>query len=363
MKKTLLYDVHSLLGAIFDDFSGFLMPKSYNNPLEEYLAIRKGVGLIDLSHHGKLRMSGKEHLKFLQGMVTNDVMKLEEGKGLYATLLTVKGKMVADMKIYREKESVLLELEPGLNEKVRELLLKYKLSYKANIEDLTDSCCLLSIQGPNSKRLLEKSLGEEIPELKEYEFLKREIVSTEVMITRVNRTGEEGYDFFIQPDGVKLLWESLIGNGRDLELKPVGLETIETLRIEAGIPRYDVDMDEETIPLEAGLLDAISFEKGCYVGQEVIARIKWRGHVNWYLVGFEIESETLPSKGDKIFLGERVIGHITSSVFSPVLNKVIALGYIRREFKDPETKVIVSINSESKSATVVRTPFLQSRGS
>src|SRR3989304_2388226 len=176
MKKTLLYDVHSLLGAIFDDFSGFLMAKSYNNPLEEYLAIRKGVGLIDLSHHGKLRMSGKEHLKFLQGMVTNDVMKLGEGKGLYATLLTVKGKMVADMRIYREKESVLLELEPGLNEKVRELLLKYRLSYKANIEDLTDSYCLLTIAKAISIMNAKLKIGNFKTYNFHFAFLKREIV-------------------------------------------------------------------------------------------------------------------------------------------------------------------------------------------
>jgi glycine cleavage system T protein len=360
MKKTLLYDIHALQGAIFDDFSGWLMPKSYGNPLDECLTVRNNVGIFDLSHRGKLRLSGKEHIKFLQGMLTNDVNKLEEGKGLYATLLTVKGKMIADMRVYRDSESVILDVEPGLNEKVRELLIKFRLSYRANIEDITESLSLLSLHGPNSKRLLQKALGEEIREMNEYDFFKREISGFRIMIARANRTGEEGYDIFVPSEGLKTLWEFLNQKGEERKLKPAGLDAMEILRIEAGIPRYGIDMDENTIPIEAGLWHALSFEKGCYVGQEVIARIKWRGHVNWHLVGFEIEGGDLPKKGDKIFYGEREIGYITSSTFSPTLRKTIALGYIRREFKEPGTKVSLKLDEKSvKSGEVVKTPFYQ----
>jgi aminomethyltransferase len=359
MKKTLLYEVHSSQGAIFDDYSGWLMPKSYGNHLEEYLAVRNSVGIVDLSHRGKLRLSGKEHIKFLQGMVTNDINKLEEGKGLYAAFLTVKGRMVSDMRVYRESESLLLDLEPGLNEKVGEILVKYRLSYRANIEDITESLSLLSIHGPNSRRLLQKTLGEEIPELSEYCFFTRQLNDSQAMVARANRTGQEGYDIFVPIDGLKTLWESLTENGKEFQLRAVGLDVMEILRIEAAIPRYGVDMDENTIPLEAGLHHAISYEKGCYVGQEVVARIKWRGHVNWCLVGFEIEGKNLPAKSDKVVQGEREIGYITSSTFSPTLKKIIALGYIRREFREPGTKVLVDISGENRSGWVVKTPFYQ----
>ncbi len=359
MKKSLLYEAHSLQEASFDEFSGWLMPKNYGNPLEQYLAVRNSLGIVDLSHRGKLRLSGKEHIKFLQGMVTNDINKLEQGKSLYAALLTIKGKMISDMMVYRESESLLLDLEPGLNEKVRELLVKYRLSYKANIEDITDSLCLLSIHGPGSKRLLQKTFDEEIPQLNEYNFLTRQINGSQTIIARVNRTGAEGYDIFVPADRVKTVWETFTEDGKELWLKPVGLDAMEILRIEAAIPRYGADMDENTIPLEAGLERAISYEKGCYVGQEVVARIKWRGHVNWCLVGFEIEGEDLPKKSDKIIQNESEIGYITSSAFSPALKKIIALGYIRREFREPETKVLVKINGMNKSAEVVETPFYQ----
>ncbi|MER3447070.1 MAG: glycine cleavage system protein T [Candidatus Dadabacteria bacterium] len=359
MRKTPLYDIHSSQGAVFGNFSGWLMPKSYGAPLEEYACVRNRVGIADLSHRGKLRLSGKEHIKFLQGMVTNDVNRLKEGEGLYAALLTPKGRMISDMRLYRQGESLLLDLEPGLNEKVRNLLARYKLSYKANIEDVTESLCLISIHGPNSGSLIEKVLNREIPGLKEYEFLIKEIDGSQVMIVRANRTGEDGYDIFISTDGVKTVWESLVGNGREFGLRPVGLDAMEILRIEAAIPRYGIDMDDNTIPLEAGLENAISYEKGCYVGQEVIARIKWRGHVNWCLAGFEIEGEGLPARDDKIRHGEREIGYITSSTFSPILRKIIALGYIRREFIEPGTRVIVNIGGEDRSTEVVKRPFYQ----
>jgi aminomethyltransferase len=361
MKKTPLYDIHFSKGAVFSDFSGWLMPKSYGAPLEEYAGVRNGVGIADLSHRGKLCLSGKEHIKFLQGMVTNDINKLKEGEGLYATLLTPKGRMISDMRVYHRGESLFLDLEPSLNEKVRDLLARYRLSYKANIEDITESLCLISIHGPNSRRLIEKVLNGGILKLKEYEFLIKEIDGSQAMIVKANRTGEDGYDIFISTDRVKTVWESLVENGGEFGLRPVGLDAMEILRIEAGIPRYSIDMDDNTIPLEAGLENAISYEKGCYVGQEVIARIKWRGHVNWCLAGFEIEGENLPTRGDKIKHGEREIGYITSSAFSPILKKIIALGYIRREFIEPGTRVIVDIGGENRAAEVVKRPFYQNQ--
>jgi glycine cleavage system T protein len=359
MKKTPLYDIHSERGAVFDDFSGWLMPRDYGNRVEECLAVRYGVGIVDLSHRGKLRLSGKEHIRFLHGMLTNDINRLEVGKGLYATLLTPKGRMLSDMRVYRESESVLLDLEPGLNERVGELLIRFRLSYKADIEDVTEGLALLFIHGPNSRGVLERAFNESILLPNEYDFSVVEVNGFRVVVARVNRTGEEGYDVFVPSDGVKTVWRSVIEGGKGFQIRPVGLDAMETLRIEAGIPRYGVDMDEDTIPLEAGLWHAVSFEKGCYVGQEVIARIRWRGHVNWHLVGFEIEGEGLPESGDRVFHGEREIGHITSSALSPTLKRVIALGYIRREFMEPGTGVIIKTNDKSRSAEVVRMPFIR----
>ena len=361
LKKTPFYEIHLAQGAVFKDDSGWLMPMSFGDELKEYTAVRNNVGIIDLSHRGKIILSGKEHIKFLQGILTNDVNKLTHGKGLYSTFLTAKGKIISDMRLYHRSQSTLLDIEPGLNERISELLIKNKISYKATIEDWTDKISLMSVQGPQSRKLIEKTLGEKIIDLDEYDFIMREINGAEAMIAKSSRTGEEGFDIYIPADGLdRALWDALVDNGAEFKIIPVGNNALETLRIEAGIPRYGIDMNENTIPIEAGLWHALSFDKGCYVGQEVIARIKWRGHVNRHLVGFDVEGDIIPKREDKVFNGEREIGYTTSSTYSPNLKRVIALGYIRREFKDSGTKVTIhQVDKTNIFAKVVGLPFLK----
>lgn len=358
MKQLPLNKVHESLGANLQEISGWLVPTDYGDKLSEYKAVRENVGIIDLSSRGKLKLSGKDHLKFLQGMLSNDIVKLEESQGMSATILTVKGRMVADMKVYKDKDSVLIDLEPGLNQKVADLLTKFRLSYKADIEDLSENIGVISIQGPNSKILLDKLLDEEISSMPENSLIKKDFKGLDLTIIKVNRTGEEGFDLYIDNKELENLWEDISKSGQEFDIKPLGYDALNILRIEAGLPIYDIDMDETNIPIEAGLWDALNFEKGCYVGQEVVARIKWRGHVNWHLVGFECEGETVPNVGDEIFDGERKIGRITSSTLSPILNKPLCLGYIRREFNDKGTKVSIKLSDGSElGAEVVELPF------
>lgn len=358
MKQLPLNNIHKSLGANLADISGWAVPADYGDKLSEYQAVRKNVGIIDLSSRGKLKLSGKDHLKFLQGMLSNDVIKLEEGKGIYATILTVKGRMVSDMKVYKDKDSVLLDLEPGLNQVVLELLTKFRLSYKASIDDISETTGLISIQGPKARKLLEILFEEDIAPMEELNFIQKKFMDSELMIVSVNRSGEEGFDLYIENKALADLWEQLLKKGQDLNIRALGYDALDILRIEAGLAIYNIDMDEKNIPIEAGIWNALDFEKGCYIGQEVVARIKWRGHVNWHLMGFECDGEVLPKIGDEVFDGERKIGRITSSTFSPEFNKPLCLGYIRREFNDPGTKVSVKLSNCSEvPAKVAELPF------
>ncbi|MEQ9618001.1 MAG: aminomethyltransferase family protein [Deltaproteobacteria bacterium] len=358
MNKLHLHQLHESLGASFTEQGGWLIPGSYANKLGEYEAVRKNAGITDLSHRGKLRLSGKEHLKFLQGMLTNDVVKLPVGSGMYATILTVKGRVLSDMNVYRGEDYVFLDMEPGLNEKVGDLLKKFRLSYKADIEDMTKSLGLLSVHGPRARGLVQELLGGGVAEMSERSHFKADVEGMEVTAVRINRTGEEGYDLYAGSESLGNLWELLSGRGADSGLEPVGSDALEILRIEAGIPVYDRDMDESTIPIEAGLWHALDFEKGCYVGQEVVARIKWRGHVNRHLTGFIIDGDELPLRDDEIYNGDKKVGRVTSSVFSPVLGRPVALGYIRREFREPGTRVSIhSAGAQTLNAGVSELPF------
>lgn len=359
MTELHLHKIHESLGADFAETEGRLMPESYGDASGEYEAVRNSAGIIDLSHRGKLRLSGKEHIKFLQGMLTNDVMKLASREGMYAAVLTVKGRMLSDMRVYKEDESVLLDLEPGLNEKVKELLLKYRLSYKAAIEDETDAFALISVQGPRSSALVESAAGSALPELKEYAHFKTVIKGVGVTIVRISRTGEDGYDIYVPAADAHTVWEELFDRGKDFGARPFGSRALDMLRIEAGIPVYGKDMDEDTIPIEAGIWDALSFEKGCYIGQEVVARIKWRGHVNRHLMGIVPEGEGVIGVGDEIFSGDKKIGAVTSVSYSPALGRDTALGYVRREHREPGTAVLLKDrDGRMRQAAVSGLPFL-----
>ena len=239
-----------------------------------------------------------------------------------------------------------------------ELLKKYRLSYKADIEDVTDSMGLFHIAGPFAAELLKKLTGTECEGMEEYDHLSASLDGQSIKLVKIKRTVSVGYDIYADAHVSASVWDSLLSSGQELGIVPIGFEALNILRVEAGIPVFGVDMDESNIPIEAGLWDALDFEKGCYVGQEVVARIKWRGHVNWHLLGFSVAGEQVPTAGDEVYSDERKVGRITSGVYSPYFKKPLALGYIRREFKDPGTAVSIKSGEDSLSdAVVAETPF------
>ena len=354
MLKSALHDIYLEKNADLIEVFGWNLPKLFTSVEEEVKSARSDVGLVDISNRGKLILSGKEHIKFLQGMLSNDVSSLNTSEGNYATTLTVKGKMISDMRVFKESESVYIDLEPGLNDKLRDHLVKFRLSYKADIDDITNLYSLFHLFGPCVTEKISKVFSNKIESMLENSFLICNIDNIEIKIFKVNRTGETGYDFLIKNDKGSQFWELINSFKPNL----IGLDSLETLRIEAGIPIYGKDMDESTIPIEAGLWNALDFEKGCYIGQEVIARIKWRGRVNWHLVGIESKESQL-MVGSKIYIDDKEVGRITSSTYSPTCEKYLSLGYIRREYKDVGTYLKISDSRSNNyiDASVVDIPF------
>jgi len=346
MIKLPLHDLYLENGAEFIESNGWLLPKRFNSVREEYDDAKSGVAVVDFSNRGKIKLSGKECFKFMQGMLSNEVINLESGKGVYATLLNVKGKMIADLYLYKDGDGAFLDLEQGLNKTISDLLLKYRLSYKAKIEDVTDKFIQLCYIGPKSTQYLSKLLNEDLSKLGDLSFIKKNVDDFEVFIVKVKRSSQQGFDLYFPIDYQESVKKFLIKESGGLKPNFIGLDTYEVLRVEAGIAKYGVDMNDGTIPIEAGLWDALNFEKGCYIGQEVIARIKWRGRVNRHLVGLELEGETISNYQDKIYDGEKEIGFVTSSVYSYKNSKIICMAYIRREFKDAGTGVKVLVDNQ-----------------
>jgi len=357
-KRTFLYEIHKALGATFVKEAGWELPERFRDPLAEYRAVRASVGILDRSYRGKLRLSGPDRVRFLNGMVTNDVKKLQAGEGLYAALLNAHGKVLADLDIYALEESFLLDYSPARRETVQEVLTKHIIADDVEVQDVTETYGLLSIQGPQAGRLLQAAFGAPPFPTEEFQHIECSIVGTPVRLIRKTwYTGEEGYELLVPWDQLEKTWVAVWEKGQAFGLQAVGETAFEILRVEMGVPKYGIDMDESTLALEAPLERAISLTKGCYVGQEYVARITYRGHVNRKLAGLQVLEKIVPRRMDRIVMEGKEVGWVTSAVFSPSLNAPIALGYLRREYADPGSQLQVRVDETAVPVEVVSLPF------
>ena len=330
----------------------------YSDPLKEYQAVRNEAGLFNFNSYGKIEIKGNDRVKFLQGLTTNDVKGLSEGKGQYTVIPTVKGKITSEALIFYFPEHLLLIVHPELREKTIRLLNRYKIGTDARIEDVTGKIGLLSIQGPKTGNVLKDLIQEELPVLPLYHYFSTKIGNVPVQLIHHGWSGEKGFDLLVSSLEFMTVWETLLKKGGPYGITPVGINACETLRIEAGQPRYGQELSEETLPQEAGLeARAISYTKGCYIGQETIARLHYLGHTNRSLVGLYVHHSDIPRKDDKILSGEKILGAVTSAVFSPSLQKTIAMAYVQRQFTQPGTPVEIDHEGKKLSAMVTELPF------
>ncbi len=391
MNQSPLYKAHKSIGARFTEMHGWEIPAHYGDPVAEHLAVRSSAGIMDMSHRGKVLVSGKDRTKFLQNILSQDINKLTPGIGGHATLLNTKGHMLAYMRIYSDEDSFLIDTEPGETDKIIQILNRYLFREDVKIEDVTLKYGLVTVQGPNSREIICRINGTDIKEMEECSHVNLTINNINCKVARTTYTGEDGYSIYAPWDNLQYIWETIIipstlirhpelgsgsqtMSGREIpkqvrddrnEVTPFGLAAYNSLRIEAGIPLYSVDMDEDTIPIEANLDHAISYTKGCYVGQETIARIKFKGHVNRILTGFSSETTIIPQKGDRIYRmiegAKQNIGVITSASFSPTLKGSVALGYLRIEHNKPGMEVYIHSKSHTIHAVVACIPFYTSK--
>ncbi len=330
-----------------------------NINIEEYNAVRNHVGIIDLSDRGRFKIKGNDQLKFLQSMITNNVLALKPQEGMYATILNAKGKILSDMHIYRLDDHLIIDLETGYDTVVQDILLKHKFMADISIENMTQNYNLYSLHGISSKELLQKTFNIQLPLFKEYSCTPIKYNDVEILIISRNRTGEKGYDLITSSSYGKDIWNLLLQNGKEYSIGLFSKDTLDILRLEAGIPVYGIDMDDSVIFNEAQLDHGVSYQKGCYVGQETVARIKWRGNPNWLLSSMTIDTENPPQKDCKILLDNSEVGYITSSAYSPELKKTIALGYLKKDFSEPETELTINLSDQNYQVNVVGKPFFR----
>lgn len=360
LKRTPLYEIHQQQGASFVEFEGWEIPRGYGDSSAEYWAVKQKVGVMDASHRGCLKITGSERVSFLNGIVTNDVAKLPAGSGCYALMLNQKGRIVADMIVYTFQDHFLVDIEANLRAKAKESIERYIISEDAQVEDVSGNFGRISIQGPEARSLLLKLIGSELNSEADFSCQEFDAFGGSIAC-RVSRTGGNGYELLCELSSLPSLWEGAVTLAKERGGRPFGFEALNSLRVEAGIPWYGIDMDEDIIALEVPLeKKAISYTKGCYAGQEVVARVTYQGRVNKRLVGMTLESDRPANHKDKIKAEGRDIGFVTSSVISYSLKKALALGYVHRDFINPGSRVAVVTSTGDMQATVANLPFFKS---
>jgi tRNA-modifying protein YgfZ len=325
-----------------------------------YQSARRHAALVDRSDRGRLVVTGPDRASYLQGLLTNDIVALNAGQGCYAAYLTPQGRMIADLFVYELGDLMLLSTPLAVKDAVLAKLEQFIFTEDVKLGDVTGSFAQMAVVGPDAAAALARVLEDatdaasKLTALHEHGNLRARFAGQPVIVTRVTDTGEPGFDVYVETAHAAALTSALTGAG----VAALDRDTAEAIRIEAGVPRFGRDMDEDTIPLEAGIeTRAISFSKGCYVGQEVIIRVLHRGHgrVARKLMGLRIESGAAPSAGTPVRAGTREIGHVTSSAQSPAAKQPVALAYLHRDFLTPGTTVSVN----GATAVVTELPFVR----
>jgi folate-binding protein YgfZ len=351
-----LHEFHRNAGAVFAEVNGQEVVAHYGDWLGEYAALREGAGVLDLSFRGRLCVLGVDAQRFLNGQVTNNVKDLQIGEGCYAALVSAKGKLNSDLYIYRLENEMLLDFEPGLSALVKQRLEKFVIAEDVQIVDAAPHYGVLSVQGPKAAEVVGSLSPRFIVPPKALAVTKvEEAAFGEIYLTSQPRLRSQGLDLFVPAAAMKDVTERLLARGGRL----CGWQALETARIEAGVPRFGADMDETNLAPEALDTRAISYAKGCYIGQEVIARIRTYGQVAKSLRGLRLggDGKEAPPKGTKLFLGEKEVGSITSAVWSPALQAIIALGYVRREANQTGTELETRTSGGKIPAQIVDVPF------
>jgi folate-binding protein YgfZ len=307
----------------------------------QYRALSEGAGLLDQSARGKLDLLGPDAIEFLQGQVTNDLEGLAPGQGCYALLLSPKARVLADMRVLlRSEQELWLDTEPVTLEALRSKLEMYKIGRRLEIADRTDGRAILSLIGPATPAVVAPAV---VPN-EENAFVEAEIEGARVVLAATDL----GVDLMLEAAKAQPVASALLERGA----AAVSEEAAEIRRIERGRPRYGLDVTDENLPAEVGLEQrAVSFTKGCYVGQEPVARMHYRGHPNRHLRGLELS--TPAARGDAVVSGEKEVGRVTSTCVSPTFGP-IALAVLRREV-EPRHQVLVG--ADRSAATVVEFPF------
>ncbi|MBI2205017.1 MAG: aminomethyl transferase family protein [Candidatus Rokubacteria bacterium] len=330
------------------------IPADYGDAAAEYQAVRRGAGLVDRSDFGVLEVTGRDRATFLHAMLSQDIKSLTPGRGAAASLLDIHGKIQCLAAVWALDATILVVTPPGQAAKLAEALDKHLFAEKAYLRDATGELEFALVAGPEAPALVSRLADVKVPDVP-WAHVVGTLGGVETRIVRGDgETGEPEVWLAAPTAHAEPPRSTLVEAGA----RPVGRTAFESLRIEAGTPVFGADADETVLLPEIPFEPRVSYSKGCYLGQEVVVRIRDRGHVNRMLRGLVLDGTRVPERGDRVTAGQAEIGHVTSAVMSFGLERPIALAFVRRQHAEPGTAVqVVSSDGASIPATVSALPF------
>ena len=358
MKKTALYQKHVALGAKIVSFSGYEMPVRYGSELEEHHAVRKSVGMFDVSHMGEFLVKGPKALDLIQKVSSNDASKLNVGKVQYSYMPNATGGIVDDLLVYMLKpEEYMLVVNAGNIQKDWDWIVQHN-DVEAELENISDNVSLLAVQGPKAEKVIQKLTNTDLSSLSYYTFSKGNIgtITDGAIISATGYTGSGGVEIYVYNDFAGQVWDEIMKAGEEFDIKPAGLGSRDTLRLEMGYALYGNDIDDTTSPIEAGLGWITKFTKD-FVNAENIKKQK-EDDTAKKLAGFRMEERGIPRSGyDLLNENDEIIGRVTSGSMSPSLGVGIGMGYVQSKFASPDTELLIAIRKRKLKVKIVKPPF------
>jgi len=359
LKRTPLFDVHVKAGAKMVPFGGWEMPVQYTGIIDEHRAVRRAVGLFDISHMGEFEVEGPDALAAVQRLTTNDASTLALGQVQYSLLCYPEGGIVDDLTLYRlDADRYMLTVNASNIDKDWAWVTGH--GGGGRWRDASAETALLAVQGPRAEGLVQRLADRDVTAIRYYHFARGAVAGAPALISRTGYTGEDGFELYVAADRAEGLWHALLEAGRPDGIQPIGLGARDTLRLEMKFALYGNDIDQTTNPLEAGLGWVVKPGKGDFIGRDAIEAMRARG-VPRKLVGFEMQDRSVPRHGYRLLSAGAEVGVVTSGSFAPSLERSIGMGYARADLSAVGAALEVEIRGQGHPARVVKTPFQPSR--
>jgi aminomethyltransferase len=361
-KRTPIYDRHVELGAKMIPFAGWEMPVQYSGILSEHRTVRSAAGLFDLGHMGQVSVTGPDAMRYLQLVATNDVSTLDPGEAQYALLTNEKGGVVDDIIIYREPTAAGYMVVVNASNKDKDVVwllqqMQQHQELDVSVVDISDDLGMVAIQGPESAAIVAPLVSAPLDELPGFSLIETTLDGIPVKLARTGYTGEDGFEIYSGADQILKVWDTLMATGKNRGLQPIGLGARDTLRLEARMPLYGNELDDDITPLEAGLGWAVKLDKGEFVGASPLRDQKQAG-IPRKSVGFRMtERSGAPRSHCEVRVDGKPVGFVTSGAFSPTLEENIGLALVESSAAGVGNPLEIVIRDKPFQAVQIKTPF------